>query len=256
MIKKQKIINLKLILTLVGLIPFFMCGGFAQERAKTYDAMLKQYISQVEIKGYKLSGVDYQAWNNDQRHKVAMAEITQTDFTKLNERELMAYWINAYNLLTIDLIIKNNEKESIKNLGSLFSSPWKKHSWKIQGKEYTLDEIEHEILRPMGDPRIHMAIVCASLSCPDLLNEAYNGEKLDEQLRSSTLEFLENEGKGLKKAGNDLVISKIFSWFEKDFGGEGGVLKFIEQHTGIKGVIDDYFDYDWSLNDIARVEEK
>lgn len=166
--------------------------------------------------------------------------------------EKKAFWINAYNILTIDLIIRTQEQESIKNLGSIFSNPWKSHDWTINGRKYTLDEIEHQILRPMGDPRIHMAINCASLSCPDLADTPYIASTLDNQLDIQTKLFLDNDTKGMNNlTGTQVKLSMIFKWFAKDFGGESGSIKlankYIASPLSSESTIE-YFDYNWQLN--------
>ena len=120
--------------------------------------------------------MDYQSWGRD----VYINLIDNISSQKLSElSKNFAYWINTYNLLTIDLIIKTAETQSIKNQGSLFKNVWKKHKWLINEKPITLHEIEHEILRKFGDPRIHFAINCASLSCPDLHNEPFVAKKIE-----------------------------------------------------------------------------
>ena len=126
----------------------------------------------------------------------------------------------------------------------------------VGGKETTLHVIEHEILRKMGDPRIHAAIVCASVSCPDLRQEAFTAENLDVQLDDQLKQFLANPGKGLKidRVDKRISLSRIFDWFEEDFEPKGGVLKFIARYVPekdrewiAKGSVS-YLDYNWDLN--------
>lgn len=227
-------------------------GALAQDYMAPYGSLLSAYVKPGKQGGIEGMMVNYAGWSKDSRHTQAMEKITGATPETLHDRQaLMAFWINAYNLLTIDLIVKNQEKESIKNLGSLFTSPWKKHEWQIGGKNYTLDEIEHEILRPMGDPRIHMAINCASLSCPDLRPEPYIAEKLDSQLDEQVANFLKNKQKGMRQNGSMAEVSSIFKWFGEDFGVEKGVVAFINKHrqsaTPVKE-ISSYMDYNWQLN--------
>ena len=216
---------------------------------KPYDTLLKSHVIQGEREGIQATLVDYKAWSaSSAEHKKIMANIMQFDPVSLKGKEKMVYWVNAYNLLTIDLIISQNEKQSIKNLGNFIISPWRKFDWIIAGKEYSLHKIEHEILRPMADPRIHMAINCASLSCPDLRQEAYIVEQLDSQLDDQVRRFLDNSSKGLFISGKEVRLSKIFTWFEEDFEVSGGVSSFIKQYHG--GTVDDYdfLHYNWRLN--------
>jgi hypothetical protein len=178
-----------------------------------------------------------------------------------------AYWINAYNAFTLRLILDHHPKiDSIKDISS--SDRWKAKRWKAGGRLISLDAIEHEILRPMGDPRIHFAINCASISCPDLRSEAYLPTRLDKQLDDATRRFLSSPSKGSGVATESaffggenyiLRVSKIFDWFEDDFvRWGGGVVSFVERHAPTRTAAfiathrDDLeleeFDYDWSLN--------
>ncbi len=213
-----------------------------------YDDLLKMHVKHGEKQGVKAVLVDYVAWSKDVNHEKAVSGMKQFNPVGLKDKDKMVFWINAYNLLTIDLIVRHGEKESIKNLGNFIMSPWRKFEWVISGQKYSLHEIEHEILRPMGDPRIHMAINCASLSCPDLREEAYSVETLNDQLDSQVREFLNNTSKGLAVNVGTMKISKIFSWFEDDFENSGGVRAFINKYRN-KTVEDiEYLDYNWKLN--------
>jgi hypothetical protein len=171
--------------------------------------------------------------------------------------EQLAYWINAYNAFTIKLIIDHYPVESIKDIGGFIqipfiSSPWDIKFIEIGGRKYDLNNIEHSILRKEFDePRIHFAIVCASLSCPKLRREAYTAEKLEEQLQEQTITFLSNPQKN--KINDEIAeISKIFNWFKSDFTSDGSLIEFLNQFTEAK--LDEqtkikYMDYDWSLNE-------
>lgn len=216
-----------------------------------FDGLLKDYTKQTQAEGVNFNGVDYDAWQKDARHAEALAAVKQVDIKTLSKTEQKTFWINAYNFLTIDLINDNNERESIRNLGSVFSGPWKKFSWNINGTKRTLNEIEHEILRKTGDERIHFAINCASLSCPDLLGEAYRASTLDAQLAKQEKVALNDVTKGVKVDGNTVTVSKIFDWFKEDFNG-GNLKEWLKEHVSnypanakVK-----YFDYSWKLNNI------
>ena len=218
-----------------------------------YNDLLHDHLQlRVQQSGITFTAVNYAAWEQDSRHLQAMKILKETDPASLNTAQRLAYWINAYNLLTIDLIIREQEQESIKNLGSWLISPWKKFSWELYDGAVTLDKIEHDILRKIGPPEIHMAIVCASLSCPDLRTEAYTGERIEEQLAEQTYDFLQNPRKGMDFDGTILKISKIFRWFKEDFAVSGGVLTFIRQYTTLpdNARISEFLPYDWKLNSI------
>ncbi len=228
-------------------------AAFAQPRQPDpYRLLLAQYIKSGIKKDIQANLVNYRAWGADPLHQKAIAKLLRAQPSRLTGKKKMAFWINAYNLLTIDLIVKHRERESIKNLGSWWQSPWKAHTWKIEGQNIHLDHIEHNILRPMGDPRIHMAINCASLSCPDLRAEPYHAQKLSQQLDQQTRSFLKNKAKGVRITQAGLIPSSIFKWFATDFGGKQGVIRFIRKYhpkISAQTSIKDYLDYDWSLND-------
>ncbi|MDA7825220.1 DUF547 domain-containing protein [bacterium] len=158
-----------------------------------------------------------------------------------------AYWINAYNAFTIQLILKNYPLKSIKDL----KRPWGLSFIKIYGGKITLNTIEHEILRPMGDPRIHFAIVCASKSCPKLLNYAYESETLDQQLDHVTKMFINDPSRNSISQSN-VKISKIFKWFKTDFPKSEAFIAFLNNYSTIKILAKaeiDYLNYSWNLNE-------
>lgn len=205
-----------------------------------WNKQLKTYVSE--------SGkVDYNAWKKDQKNLNAYIE-TLSDFPPregASKNYKLAYWINAYNSLTIKLILENYPVKSIKEI----KSPWNNRCFKIEDKDYSLGDIEHKILRKMNEPRIHFAINCASVSCPKLLNSAFQEKQLETQLIQATRSFLMDSSKNILNK-NKLKLSKIFFWFKKDFGSKKERLDFIKKYSDLeynKPVID-YLDYDWSLN--------
>jgi len=247
---------MKILFNLFILFSILLMGNIeaqsADEYTTTYAKLLSKYSFNSEKNNIKTVLVNYKLWGKDPLHSQTLKKLEEVNPDKLEGNKKKAFWINAYNLLTIDLIIKNNEKETIKNLGSLFKNPWKSYSWKINNKAYSLDKIENKILRTMGDPRIHMSINCASLSCPDILNEPYTAKKLDSQLNKQAKNFLNNSTKGLKLEGSKLKLSKIFKWFKKDFGDDSAIIKFIKTNIDVNipddAEVSEYFDYNWDLN--------
>ncbi len=181
----------------------------------------------------------------------------------------MAFWIDVYNVLAIDMVVRNWPVDSIRDIGSFFRPVWGKPAGRVGGRVVTLHEIEHEILRPMGDPRIHMAIVCASTSCPSLAREPFAADQLDAQLDAAVKRFLADPRKGMKidRERDTLMLSRIFDWFSEDFDSSDGVRGFVAQHAeGIDTVSAAdltwlrarrsrirlrYFDYDWQVNAIS-----
>lgn len=216
------------------------------------DGLLKDHVKTVTKSGIQFNAVNYKAWGQDSRHAKVRDEILKQNTSALvSTDEKLAYWINAYNVLTIDLITREKETKSIKNLGNVFKNPWKRFSWKVDGKNRTLDDIEHGIIRKLNDPRIHFAINCAAKSCPDLRKEAYRANKLNAQLQHQVNLTLSNATKGFKEsAGNTVKVSKIMDWFAEDFN-SGNVNKWLQPYK--KQIVNDntkigYFAYDWSLN--------
>lgn len=168
---------------------------------------------------------------------------------KNSSAQQMAYWINAYNALTIELILNNDTPESIKDIGGWFSGPC---DVKVLD-ELSLDDIEHNILRPMGKPGIHFAINCASMSCPPLRQESYRAESLATQLEEQKQSFIHSRH-GVVVEGGRYKVSKIFKWFDEDWGGRPGVIAMLQAShrdgEGIKSI--SYLPYDWSLNNAQK----
>lgn len=164
-----------------------------------------------------------------------------------SKEEKLVYWINTYNAMTIDLILRHYPVKSIKDI----KDPWQQRYWKLGEKWYNLDDIEHQILRKMNEPRIHFAIVCASVSCPKLANEAYTTEKLEQQLTHATKDFLNDTSKNSINEDN-LELSKIFKWFSSDFTKNGTLIDFLNLYSPIEissKASKSFKDYNWDLND-------
>lgn len=200
--------------------------GLNQERAK-----LKSYLSLLE------DNAPQKSWTRDQK---------------------LAYWINAYNAFTLELILRNYPLESIKDIGSTIKIPFVNTPWDIKfinigGEEYDLNNLEHGIIRKEFDePRIHFALVCAAISCPKLQNRAYFPEKLEAQLSKAAKEFLANPDKNEFKSADQATLSKIFNWYGGDFNNNGTLIEYINKYAPTKLNADakiDWKDYDWTLNE-------
>jgi len=175
-----------------------------------------------------------------------------------DKNDQLAYWINAYNAFTVLLIVDNYPIESIKDLNPVLTIPtirsvWTKDWFKIGGEDFSLDQIEHKILRKEFDePRIHFAINCASYSCPVLRREAYNGINLDAQLNEQARLFINDVSRNT--LGKEVVkLSLVFNWFSGDFKKGQTLIEFINRYADIK--IDEnakisFVKYDWKLNDL------
>lgn len=205
--------------------------------------------------------VDYRAFkDNEEQLQRYLDLLAITDPEPLSEADQLAYYINGYNSYTVKLILDNfkdgKPPSSIRRIGGLFSNPWKISFAVLDGKTYSLDNIEHDIIRVrFSEPRIHFAVNCASKSCPILISEAYEGATIDAQLEKSTREFLENPAHNYLD-GEALHVSAIFKWYKEDFN--DGPLSFFLAHTSpayqqslrnkAEQIRIKYLDYDWSLN--------
>lgn len=216
----------------------------------SYDRLLSKHLQMGEKNGVPVMLVDYSALARDPDLARSVALIERQDTDQLQTREQrLAFYINAYNIFALKLITDNWPINSIKDAGNWWRPVWYHNVGKIDGEAVSLDDVEHQILRPMGEPRIHMAIVCASVSCPDLRREAYRAQLLDQQLEEQTRQFLQNEHKGVRDAGEIWHVSKIFDWFDKDFE-PGGIAAFIRQYRDLPAdaVVQPDLEYDWAVN--------
>jgi hypothetical protein len=234
---------------------FLVFNVFARDNLEFFEPyanLLTNHVSYSTVDGVETTVVDYNMWKFDIDYPKAMNFLERANPEQLKDDEKMAFWINAYNLLAIDLVIRGNEAKSIKKIGGLFKDPFKSYKWQIGGKEYNLDTIKNEILRKMNDPRIHFATISTAISGPDLMKKPYSFEKLNSQLRWQTILFLGNKDKGIQfLSKNSIKISEIFKQFKEDFGGEIELMEFLMSHNhkvNEKTTIDGYIKYNWKLN--------
>jgi hypothetical protein len=234
--------------------------------AELYAGILLRHTREVaDVAGVR---VDYRGLAGAPEWTRLVARLAAADPERLGEgsvghRERLAFWINAYNILAIELVVRHPGVASIREIGSLLRPVWSREVGPVGGRGRSLGEIEHEILRPLGDPRIHGAIVCASVSCPPLRREPFAAERIDEQLDEQLRRWLASPEKGLRvdAGAGTLHLSRIFDWFEADFEATGGVLAFvarrapdaegrwIAEHADRVRVR--YLPYDWDLNALA-----
>ncbi|MEO1628882.1 MAG: DUF547 domain-containing protein, partial [Bacteroidota bacterium] len=164
-----------------------------------------------------------------------------------SSKEAMAFWINAYNAFTVQLIVDNYPLSSITNLDG--GKTWKVKRISIGGKKYSLDQIENGILRPTyKDARIHFAVNCAARSCPPLLNRAWTAANLNSNFDKQAKAFINNP-KFNKIGAGKVEISKIFEWYAADFG---NIVDYLNKYSTTKissGAAVGYLDYDWALNE-------
>ena len=228
-----------------------------------YARLLERHTR--EVPDVARTRVDYAGLAGSADWRRLVANVGHTRPAALADRDSrLAYWINVYNILTIDLVLQHYPVDGIRDIGHLLRPVWKRPAGLVAGRSYSLDEIEQRILRPLGEPRIHAAIVCASVSCPALRREPFTAAQLDAQLDAALRGWLANPEKGLRidRTTGTLWLSRIFKWFEEDFEAQGGVIPFIAPHLGDRdrawlerhgtGASIEHLDYDWSLNDLAR----
>ncbi len=242
------------------LLSFVSCGIASPTQKETkpvdhtaFDILLKKHVNR---EGW----VDYDGFKKDRNELTKYLDLLQKNAPNdksWSREDKLAYWINAYNAFTIELVLQYYPVESIKDIGSKIQIPFVNTPWdikfiKIGGKDLDLNNIEHSILRKEFDePRIHFAINCASYSCPVLRAEAYTGAKVDQQLNEQAISFVNDERRN-QISGSEAALSKIFSWFSGDFTKNGNLKDFINQFAKVK-IVDkakiSYIDYDWRLND-------
>ena len=209
-----------------------------------------------------INRVAYGRWTGPDRNALDayLARLAGTAISAMNRGEQFAYWVNLYNALTVRVILDHYPVASIRDIDvspGLFSSgPWGRTLITVEGEALTLDDIEHRILRPIWrDPRIHYAVNCAALGCPNLAPTAFTASGLNAMLDGAAAAYV-NHVRGARVESGRLVVSSIYTWFEEDFAGsDAGVIAHLRRYAGptliasLNGVtrIADH-DYDWSLN--------
>ena len=218
-----------------------------------WDRLLKKFVTDQGGFNYKAMLQDRDQLNKYLDHLSS----NPPDPSSTSKNERLAFWINTYNAFTVDLILENYPVESINDIGASLQIPFinsvfDKDFVLIKGKKMSLNDIEHKILRrDFNEPRIHFAIVCASKSCPSLRKEAYQADRLDNQLDEQAISFINNPEKN-NISEDHVVLSKIFYWFKSDFTNNGSLIDFINQYSDIyispKAKVN-FLKYDWSLNE-------
>lgn len=247
-------------------------AGFDHRHA-AWDTLLRQHV--VVAAGGNASALRYAALQTQRAalksYLDSLSAVSPASYGTWSKAQQLAFLINAYNAFTVELILtRYPDPKSIKDLGSLVQSPWKKKFFQLLGKERSLDEVEHEMIRAPGvfdDPRIHVAVVCASIGCPMLRNEAFVAERLDTQLDDAMRRFLADRSRNRFDTGTGtLSVSKIFDWYRKDFErghkGYDSLQTLFARHAEVLAATPQaqaeirggryklaYLDYDWALND-------
>lgn len=187
-----------------------------------------------------------------------LKQLTDRDPRQLRKAEQLAYWVNLYNALTVEVVLRNTDKDSIRDMGEgLFSSgPWASKLIEIAGESLSLNDIEHRILRPIWrDHRIHYVVNCASISCPNLAPAPYAAERMEEMFSAAEKSYV-NHPRGVRFDDQGrLTLAKIYSWYSDDFANdEAELLRYLSNHHDSDAErLREYsgdvrYSYDWSLN--------
>ena len=258
-----------LLALLIAMLPIAAFGAFDHSHPQ-WDALAKKHVAWLP--GGHASQVDYRGFQADRgalkAYLATLSAVNPSDYESFSRAQKLAFLINAYNAYTVELILgAYPEVKSIKDLGSVIRSPWKKKFFTLLGEPRSLDDIEQGMIRAPGtfdEPRIHMALNCASIGCPALRDEAYVADKLDAQLENGVTRFLSDRSRNRFDARSGrLQVSKIFDWYGKDFAARAGSVEaWLARYAG--ALADDpeqrrlvgearakpgYLDYDWALND-------
>ena len=211
-----------------------------------YQNLLSSYVSDegfVDYKGLK---------NEEAKLDVYLSYLQNTSAeNSWSDNRKKAFWINAYNAYTLKLILDHYPLKSITSISIKGNTAWKSPIAKVGGKVYTLDQIEHDILRKtLFDPRIHVGVNCASISCPKLSNKAFTEDNIDTELDRLMTEFINHATNNLY-AKKHIEISQLFNWYKDDFKKKGSIIDYINGYakTPVKANAKiRYLEYNWNLS--------
>lgn len=253
----------------MALTAWLVPAAYAQTPDGDFDALLARY---VKASPDGVNRVDYAAWAKSRDDRTALdryiAAQAAAKPSALSPPQVLAFWANTYNAITLKVILDKYPVASIRDIKSegvwldpkAFLGPWASKRIKVEGRDLSLDQIEHEILRPtFKDPRVHYAVNCASFGCPNLPLKAWRAETLEADLNAAARAFV-NHPRGVAITADGIKVSSIYNWFKVDFGGnDAGVIAHLKTHatgalatklattTTIAGD-----SYDWSLNETPR----
>ncbi len=269
----------KLTAMLLGMLLTFGAHAQFDHQHRAWGELLSKHV--VVIDGGKASQVRYAALSKDREalrsYLASLSKVSESEFRAWSKEQQLAFLINAYNSHMIELILTRYPNiKSVWDFGKIFSNPFRNRFFTLFGREYSLDNVEHDTIRAKGvydDPRIHFAVNCASLGCPMLREEPYVAANLDQQLDEQTIRFLSDRSRNrYNPQTRELEVSKIFDsspWYSVDFtSGFKGIEsreQFFARYAGRLAdnpeqqvLIRDqkaglrFLDYDWKLNDVGR----
>jgi len=220
-----------------------------------WDQLVSEYVL-VGDDGLNL--FEYERLQTEARDQLSayLTAMQAVSVETLGRDEQYAFWVNLYNAATIDVILQNYPVDSIRDIGLLGLGPWKDEVVTVSGRPLSLDNIEHDILRPgWQDVRIHYAVNCASIGCPNLAARAYTSENLEEMLEAAAATFI-NHPRGFDYRDGEIVASSIFDWYQGDWGDASDVLEHAREYA--TGETSEFladaaaigsYEYDWTLNE-------
>ncbi|CAI8395891.1 MAG: Uncharacterised protein [Flavobacterium sp. SCGC AAA160-P02] len=228
---------------------FFFCIAsftFSKAQVSDFNLILKKHVN-------KKGKVDYQGMKSNEilldNYLSSLNNTVPTKEWSINKEK--AFWINVYNAYTIKIILMNYPINSITDIEVDGKTAWKTPFVKVGGKTYTLDDIEHEILRKkFNDPRIHVGINCASISCPKLTMVAFEEDTIEVELERLIKEFINDTSKN-KISSKETSISMLFKWFKDDFTTKESLIDYLNNYSDVKVSPNNrikYLPYNWSLN--------
>jgi Protein of unknown function, DUF547 len=263
------------LLNAMAYLPELAVTAQAQELAQIFDKHNQNSTAKIDhapwaraLKTYLqrdktgLNRFKYKAVS-DKNHKALKAYLTRlqnTRVTNLNRNEQYAFWINLYNALTIDIVLDHYPVLSIRNIsispGLFAKGPWGRKLVMVEGETLSLDDIEHEILRKIWrDKRIHYAVNCAAISCPNLASQVYTGQNVNRLLEAGAVAYI-NHPRGVRLEKGRLIVSKIYQWYAKDFGNTAQLISHLRHYANsrLAGELAKFdhissYEYDWSLNE-------
>ncbi|MEO0470846.1 MAG: DUF547 domain-containing protein [Bacteroidota bacterium] len=219
-----------------------------------FEALLAKHVKNTGLVDYVGFGQDRTALQN----YLKSLSNNPPNAVHWSENEQLAYWINAYNAFTVELVLQHYPVDSIKTLGPKLQIPgvnsvWDLSFFQIGGIDMTLNVIEHEILRKQFDePRIHFAINCASFSCPNLIQQVYHADQLETQLQKQAIAFVNDPSKN-RITAEQVELSQIFQWYAGDFTKRCSLIDYVQQFAEVRispSAKIEYITYDWSLNGV------
>jgi hypothetical protein len=228
-----------------------------------WDALLQKYLSPgpAGASRFAYGRVDDA---DGARLDAYIARLSKLPISRYRRDEQRAFWLNLYNALTVDVVLRHYPVASIRDIdispGLFADGPWDKALLEVEGTPLTLNDIEHRILRPIwDDPRLHYALNCAAVGCPDLQARAFTAANAEALLDAAARSYI-NSTRGVSIRAGRVQVSSIYAWFQEDFGGsDAGIIAHLKRYAApeLRAALDRIdrlrdHDYDWALNDAGR----